>query len=135
VDRRRNSARGEALVSAGLTSASNLGPVEFFVGPPFLLSDSDLVREYFIQGGNKPGQALSEDARVDLLVLAIVRREPIGAEFDERLHGLSRQLRFHPRPDRVEHLPVVGFQHHEVPVAQDAFVLQLQLFGVAARLL
>jgi hypothetical protein len=49
--------------------------------------------------------------------------------------SLCRQLRFHPRPDYVEHLAVIGFEHHEMSIAEDVFVLELQFFGIASSLL
>ena len=49
--------------------------------------------------------------------------------------SLRRQFLLQPAADRVEHLPPVRFQHHEVTVAQYAFILQLEVHGVAAGLL
>src|SRR6185369_2412576 len=44
-------------------------------------------------------------------------------------------LRFEPPADRVEHLTPVVLQHHEVPVAEDALVFEIEFLGVDARLL
>jgi hypothetical protein len=38
-------------------------------------------------------------------------------------------LRFKPAADGVKHLTPVVLQHHEVAVAEDAFVFQIELLG------
>src|SRR6266849_9412792 len=47
----------------------------------------------------------------------------------------GRKFLRQPPVDHVENLLAIGFEHHEMPVAEDALVLQLEIFGVASRLL
>jgi len=61
-----------------------------------------------------------------------------GGGVDSLARASARQLRFDflikPTFDHVEHLLAVVLDHHEVAVAEDAFVLQLQIFDIAATL-
>src|SRR5437667_2943005 len=48
-----------------------------------------------------------------------------------RESSLRWNLLLDPSADHVEHLPAVVLEHHEVAVAEDAAVFQLQIFSVA----
>src|ERR1700681_3232623 len=48
---------------------------------------------------------------------------------------LGRDLGFQPPADGLEHLLAIAFEHHEVAVSEDVLILQIQGFGIAARLL
>src|SRR4030095_12020748 len=47
----------------------------------------------------------------------------------------GRQFLIDPTSNRIEYLSAVVLQHHEVPVAEDPFVLQVHRFCVASGLL
>src|SRR5882672_5772951 len=48
---------------------------------------------------------------------------------------LRRNFLLEPAANRVEHLAAVVLEHHEVPVAEDALVLQVELLGLHSGLL